>query len=248
MSIVISAKNLEVSYSRFDPNESGFRTRLKNAFNARKELQTKTTVNALNSINFDVYEGDKLAFIGRNGSGKTTILKVIGGVLKPTGGEINCYGNVNAVFDPGLGMDPEASGEENIKIRLVLAEVDSSKLNEKFHQIAKFSELGEALKRPLKTYSSGMAVRLSFSIATSIEPEIMVIDEWLSAGDIRFVDKALKRMKELVTQSRALVVASHSQDIITNWCNRVIWLENGEILEDGTPNKIYPRYEKFCKE
>lgn len=248
MSTVISAKNLEVAYSRFEASESGFRTRIKNAFTANKEPKPDINVKALNSISFDVSEGDKLAFIGRNGSGKTTILKVIGGVLKPTGGEINCYGNVNAVFDPGLGMDPEASGEENIKIRLVLAEVRADELDQKFKQIAEFSELGEALKRPLKTYSSGMAVRLSFSIATSIEPEIMVIDEWLSAGDIRFVDKALKRMKELVTQSRALVVASHSQDIITNWCNRVIWLENGEILEDGKPDKIYPRYEKFCKE
>lgn len=248
MSIVISAKNLEVSYTRFDPSESGFRTRLKNTLNSNKYTKPKITVNALNSINFDVQEGDRLAFIGRNGSGKTTILKVIGGVLKPTGGEIDCYGTVNAVFDPGLGMDPEASGEENIKIRLVLAEVEPKNIGEKFHQIAKFSELGDALKRPLKTYSSGMAVRLSFSIATSIEPDIMVIDEWLSAGDIRFVDKALKRMKELVVKSRALVVASHSEDIINNWCNRVIWLENGEILEDGKPNKIYPLYSKFCKE
>ena len=243
MNTVVKADRLSVQFKYFDPSASGFRAKLA-ALVRPSEQPSSGYVNALTGISFDVQKGDRLAFLGANGSGKTTLLKSVAGILPPTNGRLDISGNINAVFDPGLGMDPEASGLENIKIRLVLAETPTRLHKAKLEEIAEFSELGEALNRPLKTYSSGMAVRLSFSIATAIEPDIMVMDEWLSAGDVRFVNKALHRMRELVEQSTALLIASHSQDIIENWCNRAIWLDNGRVMLDGKPKEVFSAYAK----
>jgi lipopolysaccharide transport system ATP-binding protein len=199
---------------------------------------------ALNNINFSIQEGQRIGLIGVNGSGKSTFLKVISGVIPPTSGKVNALGSVNAIFDPSLGMDPEATGYENIHIRCMLMGLSENKINDVIEPIAEFSGIGIALGRPLKTYSTGMAMRLAFSIATVIEPEILVMDEWLSAGDARFVSKALQRMESLVRASRALILASHSEHILREWCNHLLWFENGKIIDEGPPDKILDLYHK----
>ena len=242
MSIIVKAENISIHYNFIHPSDTGFRVRFKNLLSGQSAVDGSRQIKALDDVSFSISEGERVAFIGSNGSGKTTLLRVVGGILKPTLGHLDISGRVNAVFDPGLGMDPEASGYENILIRLMLGEVEPAKISDKAQEIAEFSDLGAALHRPLKTYSSGMAVRLSFAIATSIEPEIMVMDEWLSAGDVRFVKRALEKMRSLVDSSRALLIASHSQDIIEGWCTRAVWLDQGKILADGDPSKIWEEY------
>lgn len=242
MSTIVKAENISIHYNFIHPSDTGFRVRFKNLLSGQSAVDESRQIKALDDVSFSISEGERVAFIGSNGSGKTTLLRVVGGILKPTRGHLDLSGRVNAVFDPGLGMDPEASGYENILIRLMLGEVDPSRISDKAKEIAEFSDLGAALDRPLKTYSSGMAVRLSFAIATAIEPEIMVMDEWLSAGDVRFVERALGKMRSLVNSSRALLIASHSQDIVENWCTRAVWLDQGKIIADGAPSEIWEEY------
>lgn len=196
----------------------------------------------MKGVTLSIGEGERVGLIGTNGSGKSTLLKVLAGILTPTDGELQVGGSVNSIFDPALGMDAEASGLENIRIRCMLMRVPTSQIDQKCAEIADFSELGVALRRPIKTYSAGMAVRLAFSIATAVEPEILVMDEWLSAGDARFVSKALKRMESLVQASRMLILASHSEDILTNWCTRLLWFEDGKLIEDGFPAEVLSKY------
>ena len=243
---MIKVENLDVHFEYVAPENSSFRVRLKNRILKESHSYPKS-VKALNDINLHFQDGDRVGLIGHNGCGKTTLLRVLAGVLMPTAGVVKVEGQVNSVFDPGLGMDLESSGFDNIKIRLMLMEFPVSEINSKVKEIAEFSELGVALHRPIKTYSAGMKVKLSFAIATSISPENLIIDEWLSAGDAEFVQKALTRMKWIVDQCRVLVVASHSQDVIENWCNKVVWLDNGYVKKKGHPKKIFREYLEFYK-
>jgi lipopolysaccharide transport system ATP-binding protein len=249
MNSFIHLRDISVTYPFRDPAYDSLRGKFVRILkkNVDSVHDAELDVKALKSVNLDISEGERVGLIGSNGSGKSTLLKVLAGVLYPTEGEMLLKGSVNSIFDPALGMDPEASGLENIRIRCMLMRVPVERLDDKCTEIAAFSELGAALRRPIKTYSAGMSVRLAFSIATAVEPEILVMDEWLSAGDARFVSKALKRMEVLVRASRMLVLASHSEDILTNWCTRLIWFENGELLEDGLPNQILRNYRKYSK-
>lgn len=246
MTASIRLRDISVTYSFRDPAIDSLRGKIVNLVGRRtKPLHDEALdVRALKGVSLDIGEGERVGLIGTNGSGKSTLLKVLAGVLYPTEGEMLIQGRVNAIFDPALGMDPEASGIENIRIRCMLMRVAADQLDAKCAEIAEFSELGVALRRPIKTYSAGMSVRLAFSVATAVEPEILVMDEWLSAGDARFVSKALNRMEGLVQASRMLVLASHSEHILTNWCTRLIWFNNGRLLEDGPPLEVLKNYKQ----
>lgn len=245
----IRLRDIAVTYAFRDPAIDSLRGKILKFVGrqGRPSHDTALDVRALKGVSLDISEGERVGLIGTNGSGKSTLLKVLAGVLNPTEGQMVIRGRVNAIFDPALGMDPEASGLENIRIRCMLMRVATDQLDEKCAEIAEFSELGIALRRPIKTYSAGMSVRLAFSVATAVEPEILVMDEWLSAGDARFVSKALKRMEGLVSASRILVLASHSEDILTNWCTRLLWFDNGTLLEDGSPVPILAKYKKHSE-
>lgn len=246
MSNFIKLMNLSIAYPFRDPEAYSLRGRIIRNFRVSGRVAPpETTVHALDNFNLEIKEGERVGLIGTNGSGKTTLLRTLAGVLYPTSGTLEVSGTVNAIFDPGLGMDAEASGFENIQIRCMLLGVPQSEMAEKVQMIAKFSELGDALRRPIKTYSAGMSMRLAFSIATSIEPEILVMDEWLSAGDARFVSKALHKMQELIRSSRILVIASHSEQVLTEWCNRLLWLEKGKLIEDGNPATVLANYRAY---
>ena len=199
-------------------------------------------VKALKNLNFELKNGDKLGIIGPNGAGKSTLLRALSGVYTPTKGKAIIKGNVSSLIDISLGIDPEATGRENIFLRGALIGIMKEKMKEIIDEIIEFSDLNEFIDMPVRTYSSGMHLRLAFSVSTVIKPEILIMDEWLSVGDENFKNKADARLAKLVDSTEILVVASHSYELIKKNCNRVIWLENGEIKMDGNPNDICPLY------
>jgi ABC-type polysaccharide/polyol phosphate transport system ATPase subunit len=250
MNASITLREVNVEFPFRDPAIDSLRGRLLHFFRPTQPVSEKNRqfdVHALKDVSLHIGEGERVGLIGVNGSGKSTLLKVLAGVLYPSSGSLEVGGKVNAIFDPALGMDPEASGFENIRIRCMLMGVALTRIDEVCNQIAEFSELGDALRRPIKSYSAGMAVRLAFSVATAVDPEILVMDEWLSAGDARFVSKALHRMEDLVRTSRILVLASHSEHILNDWCTRLFWFDRGRLIADGTPQEILADYKKFSE-
>lgn len=191
-----------------------------------------TVVRALDSVNFELRTGDRLGLIGGNGAGKTTLLRVLAGAYQPTGGRVEIVGRVSALLDVGIGLDPSATGYENIYMRGLLAGLTRAQVRERLEEIASFSGLGNFLHLPLKTYSAGMQARLAFAVATAVEADIVLMDEWLAVGDADFRTAAHDRLASLVGRSSILVLASHDSTIIESFCNRTIHLEHGRIVEE----------------
>jgi len=196
-------------------------------------------VTALQDLNFTLSDGDRVGLVGHNGAGKSTLLRVLSGVYHPVHGRVVLQGNVASLIDISLGIDHEATGRENIFLRGALLGLSKKEVAAKLDEIIDFSELGDFIDMPVRTYSSGMHLRLAFSVSTVIRPEILLMDEWLSVGDESFKHKAEARLAELVQATKILVIASHSKDLIMKTCNRVLWLEHGRIKMDGTPDAVY---------
>jgi lipopolysaccharide transport system ATP-binding protein len=188
-----------------------------------------TVVSALSNVSLDIREGDRVGIMGHNGAGKTSLLQMIAGIYEPTSGEIRIQGKISSFINLGLGMDPEATGMENILLCGLMFGLDFDEIKRLTPAIGAFSGLGDFLEMPVRTYSSGMRMRLVFSIVTSVHAEIMVMDEWLSVGDADFVVHAKQRLLELVDSASILVLASHSEDTIQNLCNVIVRLEHGEV-------------------
>lgn len=191
----------------------------------------RTVVRALDGVTFDIKEGDRVGLMGHNGAGKTTLLRALSGVYEPIHGTLDVSGRVASLLDLGLGIDLDASGFENIMLRGVLAGLRPAQIRAKTEEIAEFTELGEYLDMPVRTYSSGMQLRLVFAVATNIDADILLMDEWLSVGDAEFSKKATQRLESLVKRTPILVLASHSQELISKVCNRVFRLEHGTLVE-----------------
>tara|TARA_B100001142_G_C14349093_1_gene661392 strand:+ start:14598 stop:15296 length:699 start_codon:yes stop_codon:yes gene_type:complete len=187
-------------------------------------------VEALKNISLKLNKGDRLGIQGNNGSGKTTLLRVLTGVLAPTDGLIKVDGSINAFIDIHYGMNMEATGIENIKIRCIFLGIPYKSLDSKVKEILEFSELGKYAYMPIKTYSSGMLMRLSFSITCSIPSDIILLDEWLSVGDENFREKANKKLHEMITSSSIFIISTHEKSLIDNLCNKKIELSHGEIV------------------
>lgn len=187
-------------------------------------------VEALKNINLSIKDGDRLGLYGQNGSGKTTLLRVLAGLLTPTHGDVNICGSVNSFIDIHFGMNLEATGYENIKMRSVINGIPLKRINSIIEDIINFSELGNYIHLPVKTYSSGMIMRLSFSIMASIKKDIIIMDEWLSVGDDIFKKKANSKLDELISNSSIFVLASHDQNLINTMCNKQLHLEHGKIV------------------
>lgn len=199
---------------------------------------------ALNQVSFSIERGEVVGLIGHNGAGKSTILKVISGILKPTEGSVAIHGNVVPMLELGSGFDPDLTGNENIYLNGAILGYSEEFLKEKYQQIVDFSELSpEFLNMPLRNYSSGMLARLAFSVATVVEPEILIVDEVLSVGDARFQEKSMKRMMELMGGGTTVLFVSHSIEQIRNLCSRVIWLDHGSVRKSGDANAICDEYE-----
>lgn len=188
-------------------------------------------VRALQNICLDLKEGDRLGVIGHNGAGKSTLLRVISGVYDPTGGSVEVTGKVTSLIDLSLGMDGEATGIENIFLRGALLGFKRRWLSKKIKEIVDFAGLGDFIEMPLRTYSTGMQMRLAFSIATLEQPEILVMDEWLSVGDADFQEKSQQRLNEIIKKTNILVIATHSVELVQRVCNRMIKLERGAMIK-----------------
>jgi lipopolysaccharide transport system ATP-binding protein len=190
----------------------------------------RVVVRALQNICLDLKEGDRLGVVGHNGAGKSTLLRVISGVYEPTEGFMKIEGKITSMIDLSLGMDGEATGIENIFLRGALLGFNRKGLASKISDIVDFAGLGDFIRMPLRTYSTGMQMRLAFSIATLVQPEILLMDEWLNVGDADFQDKAQHRLQEIVNKSSILVIATHSPELVAQVCNRTIRLERGALV------------------
>ncbi|WP_144108567.1 ABC transporter ATP-binding protein [Paraburkholderia sp. BCC1886] len=189
-------------------------------------------VKAIDDLSFSFTEGDRVGLVGHNGSGKTTLLRTLSGVYAPVRGELKVQGKIASLLDVSMGLDPDATGFENIYLRGILDGLKPARIRSKIDEIADFSELGDYLNLPVRTYSSGMMLRLAFAISTSVEADILIMDEWLSVGDAEFSIKAAERLESLVGKASVLVVASHDPSLVARVCNRKISMEHGKMIAD----------------
>jgi lipopolysaccharide transport system ATP-binding protein len=235
--IAVSVRNLSKKYRIFGhPGE-----RLKQAMTfGLKHYHREFT--ALRDISFDIKRGETIGIIGRNGSGKSTLLQLVCGILKPTSGYARAYGRIAALLELGAGFNPEFTGRENVYFQGALMGINAEAMDERFPDIAEFAEIGDFIDQPVRTYSSGMYVRLAFSVAIHIQPDILVVDEALSVGDVAFQHKSRKRVQELINTGTSLLLVSHDRSMITSTCGRCILLDNGRIIKDGAPSDVFDYY------
>lgn len=202
----------------------------------------KTIIRSLDNINLEINSNEKVGLIGHNGAGKSTLLRVLGKVYSPSSGIANISGSVGSLIDISLGIDSEATGLENIYLRAALLEIPKKKVDQELDDIIEFTQLGEFIDMPVRTYSTGMHMRLAFAVSTMISPDILLMDEWLSVGDLEFQSKAEQRLNNLIERANILVIASHSRQLIERCCTRVLWLEHGSIKMDGDPKTVCEQY------
>jgi lipopolysaccharide transport system ATP-binding protein len=204
----------------------------------------RVVVRALENIDLQIEHGDRVALIGHNGAGKTTMLRVLAGVYEPTTGQAVSSGKIAALSDIMLGIDMESTGHENISIRGRLLGLDRKEVEFRREEIVEFSGLGEFLDMPVRTYSSGMVLRLAFAISTSVVPDILLLDEWIGAGDATFLGKAEERLNRLVGETGILVLATHSLSLASRVCNRAVWMEHGTIMAQGPITEVIRAYQE----
>ena len=230
----IKAKDLVVEFPILDtPHRSLKQTVLHATTGGRigRDAGNRVVVRGLDSVSFEVKSGDRVGLIGHNGAGKTTLLRALSGIYEPLSGELIVEGSTATLLDLNLGIDPDATGYDNIILRGIIAGLHPREIRRRLPEIAEFTGLGDYLEMPLRTYSSGMRLRLAFAVSTSIEADVLLMDEWLSVGDESFSEKAAARLDELVNRSPILVLATHSYSLVRLVCNRVFRLEHGNLTE-----------------
>ena len=210
-----------------------------------KRRLTYEEFQVLDDISFEVKKGEVVGIIGKNGAGKSTLLKIIAGVMKPTSGKVTANGNIVPMLELGSGFDPELNGRENIFLNGAILGYSQEFLKEKYAEILEFSELGQFIDMPIRNYSSGMMMRLAFSIATVVQPEILIVDEILAVGDEGFQNKSKARMMELMSGGTTVLFVSHSLKQIEEMCDRVIWLDNHKIKMIGETKEVCKAYEEY---
>ena len=210
--------------------------------NLARDARDRITVQALSDVTLDIANGDRLAIIGANGAGKSTLLKVLAGIYSPTRGHMHASGRVSALLTATVGLNPDATGRENIITRGMFMDVHPREMRARVDEIADFTELGYYIDMPVRTYSSGMMVRLCFAVATSIPPQILLMDEWIAAGDAGFLAKARQRMVDFLSGASILALASHSLPLLQEWCNRAVLLDHGRITAMGSVEEVAAFY------
>jgi lipopolysaccharide transport system ATP-binding protein len=241
---LIEVENLSVLFPLYHGSSRSLKKMVVAAASGRlgKDQQQRVVVKALSNINLRLESGDRLGLVGTNGAGKTTLLRVLAGIYEPVLGRLRVSGSLNALLDPNLGMNTELTGRENILLRGLYNGLPRSALPRLEDDVADFAELSDFLDLPVRIYSAGMVVRLGFALATAIKPQILLMDEWFLAGDAVFMDKARHRLEAMVRGADILVLSSHQTSIIRNWCTRVLWLDQGQIVGDGPTEDILSRY------
>ncbi|MHC8378121.1 ABC transporter ATP-binding protein [Pseudomonas sp. MDT1-16] len=241
----IEFKNVCVDFPIYNANGRSLKKRLIQVATGGQlgsDEQGRVVVRALEDLTFTFNKGDRVGLLGHNGAGKSTLLRLLSSVYEPSSGTARISGEIGSLIDISLGTDPEATGRENIFLRGGLLGMTKAEIAEKLDDIIEFSELGDFVDMPLRTYSTGMHLRLAFAVSTTVRPEILLMDEWLSVGDEGFKQKAEVRMGELVKSTNILVIASHSRELVMHTCNRVLWLEHGKIKMDGDPKTVTAAY------
>ena len=240
----IDVSDVSVFFPLYHANSRSLKKTVVAAASGRlgQDQQSRVVVQALRDISFTLQSGDRLGLIGANGAGKTTRLRALAGIYEPVTGTLRVCGAVNAMLDTTLGMNLECTGRENIMLRGLYYGLPRTALPRLEDDVAEFAGLGDFINLPVRTYSSGMIVRLGFALATAIKPQILLMDEWFMAGDSDFMEKAQARLADMVRGAEILVLSSHIASIVQTWCTRVLWLDQGCVREDGPPLEVLERY------
>jgi ABC-type polysaccharide/polyol phosphate transport system ATPase subunit len=242
--LAVSIQNVGLTYKTSIVKRPTLKARIKSIGRGNKHTRV---VNALDSVNLDVHYGTVLGVIGSNGAGKSSLMRVISGIVPPTAGRIEVHGSVSTLLALGVGFNPSMTGRANVYLGGLAAGMSREEIDSQFDAIAEFSELGDAIDAPMRTYSSGMYARLAFSVAATVQPDILIVDEALSTGDAHFKEKSLNRIKELRTADRALILVSHAMATIEDVCNEVAWLHKGKLMARGNPAEVIKQYREFMQ-
>ena len=208
----------------------------------QQDSRNRVVVQALRDVNFQLRAGERLGLVGVNGAGKTTLLRVLAGIYEPVRGRVAVEGTIGALLDPNLGMNGDLTGRENIALRGLYNGLPKTAIRALEDDVQAFSDLGDFLDLPVRFYSAGMVVRLGFALATAIHPQVLLMDEWLLAGDASFMQRAQERLGGMVQGADILVLSSHMPGIIQAWCTRVLWMDQGRVRMDGTPDEVMAAY------
>lgn len=238
----IEVSHVSMEYSK---NQDGIMSLKEYIVSLASGKLRQETFLALDDVSFSVEHGDVLGVIGKNGAGKSTLLKIISGIMKPSAGTVEVQGTIVPMLELGSGFDQDLTGYENIFLNGAILGYSKEFLQEKYNEILEFSELGDFIYSPIRTYSSGMTMRLAFSIAAVVAPEILIVDEILAVGDADFQKKSKKRMMELMSGGTTVLFVSHDIEQIKAMCNRVLWLDHGRVMDYGDTNEICKHYEAF---
>ena len=238
--VAVSVRNLGLTYTTAIDRRPTLKARLKSLGGK----QTRT-IRALDDVNLDIEYGQVLGVIGTNGAGKSSLMRVIAGILPPSQGRVEVYGSVSTLLALGVGFNPAMSGRDNVLLGGLAAGMSRDEIEQHFDEITDFSELGEAIDSPMRSYSSGMYARLAFSVAATVRPDILIVDEALSTGDAKFKEKSLNRIKELRSEDRALILVSHAMRTLREVCNDIAWLHKGKLIQRGEPNTVIDAYQEF---
>lgn len=239
---MITVNNVSMKFDLGIEKGFSFKQAFINFFDFSKKKKQKEYFYALSDVSFHIEKGEVIGLIGSNGAGKSTLLKVVSGVMKPSKGNVTVNGVISPMIELGAGFDPELTARENIFLNGAVMGYSKAFLKEKFEDIVEFSELRDFLDVPVKNFSSGMTAKLAFSIATIVNPEILIVDEILSVGDIKFQEKSKNKMLEMIKGGTTVLYVSHSLDSIKELCDRVIWLEHGKVIEIGNTKEICDKY------
>ena len=233
--VQIEAQGLRVEFPLYHLGARSLKKRLlaRAAARVRTDESNRVVVSALRDLDFRIASGERVALIGRNGAGKTTLLRSLAGIYEPVGGRLLIEGSVGSLIDPAAGMDHDSTGRENVRLRALYRNLDPDAQDVLEKEVADFAGLGEFMDVPIKSYSAGMSIRLAFAIATAMQPQILLMDEWFMAGDAAFMEKAEARLANLVSGADILVIATHDMTIARRWCTRAIHLDAGQIVADG---------------
>jgi ABC-type polysaccharide/polyol phosphate transport system ATPase subunit len=241
----LTLKNVSVSFPLYHSGARSLKKRLLfrgTGGQLATDANHRMVVEALRGVSLSLSAGDRVALVGRNGAGKTTLLRVMAGIYEPFAGLVTSRGRISPMFDISLGIDSEISGYDNIRLRGLILGLTTGEIEKLMPDIVEFTELGDYLDIPVRTYSSGMMTRLTFAVATCFSPEILLMDEWIMAGDAGFLAKAQHRVQSFVERANILVLASHSLEICRTWCNKAVWMERGEIRMQGDIETVLAAY------
>lgn len=241
----ITLEDVSVDFPVYNAASRSLKNRVLNATaggTVERQHDGVVVVRSLKNIHLKIAAGDRVGLVGHNGAGKTTLLRVLSGIYYPTHGRVHIAGEITSLINISLGIDPEFTGRENIMLRSAMMGQTPSDSRERMEEIIEFSGLRNFIDMPFRTYSSGMQLRLAFSVSTCIRPQILVMDEWLSTGDLDFRDRAEKRLRDVVSGTQILVIASHSLQLLQSTCNRLVWLERGAIRMDGGFEEVAEAY------